>query len=193
MNQETKALLKRSGVNVFAILGYFSTLATFLPVMQFIKPFLRPFGVLLIVMGIFWGALRVLKDNRKQSEAEISTKNEEIDGLNREIANRDAQIVEARRRRYPEHLKRSAQQIVYHQMTLEGKFALRYLVERGPVEVGRIVLPGIAQENINAQIAIAVQHGLVQLEEERHQALVITRWNINRQYRPVLEDVLYEN
>lgn len=61
-----------------------------------------------------------------------------------------------------------------------------------PVEVGRMLIPQTPQEPQNAQLGIAMQRGLVQHREEG-QGLRRTYWVINPRFRPVLEDVLYED
>jgi hypothetical protein len=206
MSQETKALLKSATSNVVSILGYISTGSTFLPVMAFIRPYLRPFGVLLIIVGIFRGALGVLKQNSNKLETAMSSKDAGIEALraeknaeieriksakDAEIAAQDNRITELSRKPYTEELKRITKQVIESEMTLEGRHVLRHLMINEPVEVRRTLLSEIPQDRTYAQLVIAKQRGIVQHKEEGHGRLH-TYWIINPLFRPVLEDVLYE-
>ncbi len=195
MSQQTKALLKGAASNVVTILGYISTGSTFLPVMVFLRPYLRPFGVALIIVGIFRGALSVIKQDSNQLEVVRSAKDDEIGTLrtekNAEIAVLNERITELSRKPYTEELKRITKQVLDYEMTLEGRHTLRHLMIHEPVEIGRMLLPEIPQDRAYAQLAIAMQRGIVQHKEDV-QGLRRTYWIINPRFRPVLEDVLYE-
>jgi hypothetical protein len=195
MSEQIKALLKSAAGNVVTILGYISTGATFLPVMEFLRPYLRPFGVALIIVGIFRGALSVIKENNNQLESVRSAKDAEIETvtakMNTEIAALNERVTELQRKPYTEELKRLTKQVIDCEMTLEGRHVLRHLMIHEPVEVGRTFLPEIPQDRTHAQLAIAKQHGIVQHQQER-QSTLRTYWIINPRFRPVLEDVLYE-
>jgi hypothetical protein len=206
MSQETKALLKSATGNIVSILGYISTGSTFLPVMVYLKPYVRLVGVLLIIVGIFRGALSVLKQNSAQLETVRSAKDAEIEKVRTEknveletlrsakdadIAARDKRITELSRKPYTEELKRITKQVVDFEMTLEGRHVLRHLMIHEPVEVGRTLVPEVPQDRTHVQLGIAMQRGLVQHKEEGL-GLRRTYWIINPAFRPVLEDVLYE-
>jgi hypothetical protein len=100
-------------------------------------------------------------------------------------------VTELRRRPYTEDLRRTAQQVIDHLMTLEGRHILRQLMNREPVEVGRELIPNVSMDRQHAQLGIAMEHGIVQHQEEG--ALRRTYWIINPRFRPVLEDLLYES
>jgi hypothetical protein len=194
MSHEAKALLKDTLGNVVTVLGYVSTGSTFLPFMALLKPYVRPFGVVLIIAGIFRGALGALKRNSNQLEAVRGAKDADIEALraekDAEIAARDARIAELKRKPYTDELKRITKQVLENEMTLEGRHVVRYLMVHEPVEVGRTLIPEIPQDRTHAQLGIAMQHGIVQHKEEG-QGLRRTYWVINPRFRPVLEDVLY--
>ena len=68
MTDDTKDLLKGAVGNIITILGYISTALTFLPIMAVVRPYLRPLGVILILVGIFRGAGAVISAKNKQRE-----------------------------------------------------------------------------------------------------------------------------
>jgi hypothetical protein len=65
-------------------------------------------------------------------------------------------------------------------------------MHREEVEVGRTFLTDIPQERLHAQLRIAMQAGIVQHREVRH-GMLRTYWIINPQFRPILEEVLYND
>ena len=107
-----------------------------------------------------------------------------------EIAALNERIAELSRKPYKETLERIARQVL-DQMTLEGRHVLHHLMTKEPVEVGRTIAPGVPGERQNEQLAIAMQQGLVRHQEEG-QSLRRYYWVISSQFRPVLEDLLYE-
>ena len=195
MSEQAKALLKSAAGNVVTILGYISTGSTFLPVMEFLRPYLRLFGVALIIVGIFRGALSVIKENSNQLKALRSEKDAELETVRAEsktqITALNERIVELQRKPYTEELKRITKQVLEYEMTLEGRHVLRHLMLHEPVEVGRTLIPEVPQDRTHAQLGIAMQHGIVQHREER-QGTLRTYWIINPRFRQVLEDLLYE-
>ena len=68
MTDDTKDLLKGAASNIITILGYIGTALTFLPVLAGVRPYLRPLGVVLIIVGIFRGARSVMGAKKKQRE-----------------------------------------------------------------------------------------------------------------------------
>jgi len=68
MTDDTKDLLRGAASNIITILGYFSTALTFRPGMAVVRPYLRPFGVVLIIVGIFRGTKSVIAAKNKQRE-----------------------------------------------------------------------------------------------------------------------------
>ena len=82
-------------------------------------------------------------------------------------------------------------QLLDQMMTLEGRHVLHHLMIKEPVEVGRTIAPGIPGERQNEQLGIAMQQGVVRHQEEG-QGLRRYYWVISPQFRPVLEDLLYE-
>jgi diguanylate cyclase (GGDEF)-like protein len=110
---------------------------------------------------------------------------------NAQLAAPDKRIPEFGVDPYIQELKRIAKQVVYDEMTLEGRHVLRHLMIHEPVEVGQTLLREIPQDRTYAQLAIARERGLVKPIEER-QGLLRTYWAINPQFRDVLQEVLYE-
>lgn len=195
MTDDTKSLLKSAASNVVTILGYISTASTFLPVMAFLRPYLRPIGAVLIIVGIFRGAQSVLKSKHAQMEKLTAVKDAEIAALHaekdREIAALSRRVEELSRNPYSENLVRTVRQVIYEQMTLQGRLLLRHLLMHDPIEVGRpFGQPSI--ETQNEQMAIAVRSGIVRLDEKRHGGMVWTYYIVNPEFRPILKKVLYE-
>ena len=150
------------------------------------------------VTGCFltWAFYRTWLKERSALESASLSKQTEIEALrvatHAEIAARDERITELSRKPYTEDLKRITEQVLDHEMTLEGRHVLRHLMIHEPIEVGRAFMPEIPQERQQAQLGIAIQRGLVQQHLEM-QAGRSTYWIINPRFRPVLEDVLYQD
>jgi hypothetical protein len=75
-----------AGSNIVTVLGYISTASTFLPVTAVVRPYLRPLGVALIIVGIFRGAQSVIKSKNAELEGIRAQKDTEIAALNQRIA-----------------------------------------------------------------------------------------------------------
>jgi len=156
-------------------------------------------GCLAVLCAIF-ASYRVWRNERRdagaQLEAVTSAKATEVESLRAEkdveIAALKERITELSRKPYTEELKRITEQVLDYEMTLEGRHVLRHLMIHEPVEVGRVFIPEVPQERQHAQLGIAMQRGLVQHREEG-QSLRRTYWVINPRFRPVLEEVLYED
>jgi hypothetical protein len=56
MTGDTKTLLKSAAGNSISILGYLSTAATFFPIGDLLRPYVRTGGLVLIIVGVFRGA-----------------------------------------------------------------------------------------------------------------------------------------
>ena len=90
-----------------------------------------------------------------------------------------------------EELERITRHVLEREMTRDGNHILRHLLIHEPIEVGRPLVPEIPQDRAYGQIAIAMQHSLVQHREDRG-AVLRTYWIINPQFRPVLEELLFQ-
>jgi len=145
---------------------------------------------------LMWAFYRTWLKEHSALESVNLSKQTEIEALrvakDAEIVARDERIIELSRKPYTDDLKRITEQVLDHEMTLEGRQVLRQLMIREPVEVGRTLVPALSQERQHAQLGVAMQHGLVQHREEG-QSLRRTYWIINPRFRPVLEDVLYQD
>jgi hypothetical protein len=100
--------------------------------------------------------------------------------------------MEQNRKLYEEDLKRIVGQLIHSQLTLEGRLALRHLLIHEPIEVGRTFLAEIPQDRLHAQLGIARESGAVQ-HKEVNNGMRRTYWIINPRFRPVLEEMLYED
>src|SRR5437868_3712718 len=164
MTDDSKALLRSAAGNIVTVAGYISTAATFLPIMNIVRPYLRTVGVALIIVGIFRGAQSVIGSKNEQVARVGSAKDANIENLkaekNAEIAALNEHITELSRKPYTEELKRITKQVIDFEMTLEGWHVLRHLMIHEPVEVGRVFIPEIPQDRQHAQLAVAMQHGL---------------------------------
>src|SRR4051812_21481578 len=96
VSENTKSLIKGALRNVLSIAGYVSTFATFFPITGSIRPYLRSVGVILIIAGIFRGALTVLRQKDHQIRSVRDAREREIRVLRQEqhveLATRDKQI-----------------------------------------------------------------------------------------------------
>lgn len=196
MSDDTTALFKSAATNLVAIAGYISTAATFLPVMAVLRPYVRPIGVLLIVVGLFRAAQTVIQTKNTQLKHLRAANDESIRKLDAqhraEVVALQQRVAELTRRPYSEDLQRIAEQVLDSEMTLEGRHLLRHLMVHEPIEVGRLFLPEIPEQRQSIQLAIAMQRGIVRHKESRQGALLRTYWIISPQFRPLLEYVLYE-
>lgn len=162
----------------------------------------------LAVIGSFltWAFYRTWQKERSAFEAVTSAKTTEVEALgnrkddeiaalrvqkDNEIAALNERITELSRRPYSEEKRRIAEQVLDNVMTLEGRRLLHHLMINEHVEVGRAFLPEIPDVRRAEQLGLAKQHGIVQHWENPPRSR-ITYWIINPQFRPVLEDVLYE-
>ena len=141
------------------------------------------------------GGNRVSRVPTSVPETTPESTNKEIKGSNAEknaeIAALNERILQLSRKPYKEALTRIVQQLLDQMMTLEGRHVLHHLMIKEPVEVGRTIAPGIPGERQNEQLGIAMQQGVVRHQEEG-QGLRRYYWVISPQFRPVLEDLLYE-
>jgi hypothetical protein len=142
-----------------------------------------------------WAFFRTWLKEHSALEAISSAKETEVKTLG---ADKDAKIAELNERitvlnlkPYSAELERITRQVLDYEMTLQGRHVLRHLMIHEPIEVGRVFIPQIPQDSQHAQLAIAMQRGIVQHKEES-QGLRRTYWVINPRFRPVLEEVLYE-
>lgn len=125
---------------------------------------------------------------------------DEVEELNRDFTrSRTAESIvqpkadseELGRKAYLEDLRVRARQILYNVMTLEGRELLRHLLRNEPIENGRTFIAEIPQGRQQQQLGIAKQYGLVQQKPE-HKGMLRIYWAINPHFRPILEEVLYE-
>jgi len=69
MTDDTKKLLKSAASNSASVLGYLSTAATFFPIGEVARPYVRSLGLVLIIVGVFRGAQAVITEKNDESEA----------------------------------------------------------------------------------------------------------------------------
>jgi hypothetical protein len=110
-----------------------------------------------------------------------------------EIAVLEEENARLRRKPYDEELGRQAAALL-GRLSPEGKTLLRHLVTHEPIECGRRFRPEIAQDVQDAQVAIAYGSGIVRHQEFRlgNGNLLRTDYVVNPQFRPVLQDLLYD-
>ena len=155
-------------------------------------------GCLAAICAVF-ATYRVWKGERVRASLDIdslkSSQESEINSLrtkkDAEIAVLSGKVQELSRKPYSEELERMAKQVLFQQMTLEGRIALRHLMIHEPIEVGRTFTHDITQDRLHAQLGVAMQSAIVQHRVEEH-GLRRTYWIINPRFRPILERVLYE-
>lgn len=94
---------------------------------------------------------------------------------------------------YAERLERTARQVLFYEMTLQGRHLLRHLLQHEPIEVGSPFWPGVPIAMQNEQLALAFKRGIIQHRGKRAGVMVWTYYVVNPQFRPVLERVLFES
>lgn len=182
MKHETRALLRSSAVNIVTILGYVSTASTFLPVMAVVRPYLRPFGLALIIIGIFRGAQSVLKEKTNEFRDVVVAKDADIAALNEQIARLSA-------RPYDEQRRTVAQQ------TLDGcstrqRDLLRYLLLHGNPTGQNIHRASTMNDNDTVAIIQQFERcDLVRRDEDQLQGIV--RFFVNPDWAEVYRDLLF--
>src|SRR5581483_8376567 len=183
--------------NVVTILGYISTASTFLPIMAVLRPYLRPLGVVLIIMGVFRGAQSVIAAKNAQMENIRAAKEEETEAVramkDREITGLTRTVKELSRNPYSEDIERTVRRVIFNEMTLQGRFLLRHLLMHEPIEVGRPFTNQTPIEAQNEQMAIAMKSGIVRHDVKRQGAMTWTYFVVNPEFRLVLKKVLYES
>lgn len=194
LTPDTKLLLNRIGRSVLVVAGFISTLATYLPVMRFLNPYLRLVTVALLVFGIFRGAVSALREKDSQL---VALKTEHQRTLEKSAAEKDVEVARLTqriaalsRKPYNEDLERCAKQAL-DQMSLGGAHMLRQLLLNERIEVGRAVLDFPVPE-VNEQMTIALRSGVVRQATDRHGGMSWNFWELNPEFRRVLQDVLYE-
>jgi pyrimidine deaminase RibD-like protein len=121
-----------------------------------------------------------------QLKASNSEKQEE------QIDNLKGRIIELSRKPYLEHLGKNGE-ILLSRLSENGKRLLRHLLQNEPLEVGRKFTADISDDEQFKQLTIARDMGIIRHREFRvgSGTLLRTDYEVNPQYRPVLEDLLY--
>jgi len=89
MSEDTKALLKSTTSNIVTILGCLSTAVTFIPGMVVERPYLRPLGIVLIIVGIFRGAQSVILAKNVQLEQALFLEDQRQANLRRKAEDKE--------------------------------------------------------------------------------------------------------
>jgi pyrimidine deaminase RibD-like protein len=112
--------------------------------------------------------------------------------LEQQVAELERQNTELRRKPYEEFLGKKVE-ILLSRMSAEGRRLMRHLVEREPLEVGRIFLPDVSGEVQFQQLSFAMEMGIIRHREVRVGSgmLLRTDYEINPQFAVPLRDLLY--
>jgi hypothetical protein len=194
MTDDTKTLLKNAGKNGFSIAGYVSTAATFFPIGNTARTYVLWVVLVLIIVGVFRSAQALTAEKNKEIAEAGKDKDRQVEALRTqkdiEIAALNERIAQLSRKPYAEDLERSVREML-DKMSDLGRRVLLHLLKHEPIEVGRTLLPDATQEAQHAQLGIAIESGVVRHLQERVSS-VRTYWVIEKRFRPVLEDLLYE-
>ena len=127
---------------------------------------------------------------RKQA---IPHDSEELEQLRIEVERLRTQNKALKRKPYTEALERNVNQVL-SRLSPDGKRLLRYLVQNEPLEVGKRFINDISVEDQLEQLEIGMSAAIIRHREVRVGSgqLLRTEYEINQQYRPVLESLLYD-
>jgi hypothetical protein len=134
------------------------------------------------------GDIRALAAEKDQ---EIAALHQRLDESDITIADRDRRITELNRNLFSEDLERTVRQAL-DRMTHMGHLLMRHLLMNQPLEVGRPFMREIPLERQIEQMGIALESGIVRLDEKRQAAMVWTYYVVTPQHRPILQKVLYD-
>jgi hypothetical protein len=136
--------------------------------------------------------LKTLASAGAASSVKAEPKDSDSRKLQKEIEILRRRNAELSRKPYLEALGKKAE-ILLSEMNAKGKLLLRYLLENEPLEVGRQFFSSISGEEQFQQMTLVMQAGVIRHHEVRvgSGALLRTDYELNPQYRPVLEDLLY--
>jgi hypothetical protein len=194
MTDDTKRLLKSAASNSASVLGYVSTAATFFPIGNIARPYVRWGGLVLIIVGVCRGAQAVIEDKNREITEAPREKDRHVEELrtqkDSEIAELNARIVQLSRKRYAEDLERDVRELLA-KLSDDGRRMVIHLLKNAPIENGRSFLNDIPIERQQAQLEIARQSGIVRGEQDKT-GLMRAYWVINERFRPALEDLLYQ-
>lgn len=193
MTKDTKRLLKSATSNSVSVLGYLSTAATFLPIGDVMRPYVRSLGLVLIIIGVFRGAQAVIADKNKEMEASADEIGKQADDIRMqkdvELAKLQSRIVELSRRPYAEELASNVRELLSN-LSDEGRGMLLHLLKHAPIENGRPI-GNVQMDRQYPQLEIMSRSGIVRCDQEKT-GLMRAYWVINERYRVALEDLLYE-
>jgi pyrimidine deaminase RibD-like protein len=128
----------------------------------------------------------------RSCEQETQLKKAESAVQKQTIGDLEDQITELRRKPYHEALGKKGE-LLLTLVSTTGKRLLRHLLENEPLEVGRKMMNDISADEQFKQLTIAMEMGIIRHREMRVGSgmLLRTDYEINPQYRAVLEDLLY--
>jgi len=132
--------------------------------------------------------IRALAVEKDQEIAALHQRLDESDGT---ISAHNRRIAELSRNPFSEDLERTVRQAL-DRMTHMGHLLMRHLLMNQPIEVGRPFMREIPLDRQIEQMGIALESGIVRLDEKRQGAMVWTYYVVNPQHQPVLQKVLYD-
>ena len=102
------------------------------------------------------------------------------------------QIAALSHRPYEEALGRDGE-LLLNRLSMPGQRLMRHLLQNEPLEVGRKFMTDISADDQFTQLTIAMEMGVIRHREVRVGSGVLLRtdYEINPQYRAVLQDLLY--
>ena len=144
---------------------------------------------------VLWGFLAAacfLTASYRVWRKERKAGNDRAEKLRQEIGKLQEQIAALRRKPYDEELERLGGELLAL-LSEDGKRLLCYLLQNEPLDVKRQFVKDISVDHQLQQLGIAMSMGIV-----RHHRVYVasgmllrTDYEINAQYRPVLQDLLY--
>lgn len=186
MKQNIEDLLRKSFGNVIALLGYVSTASTFLPwhFMQYARPYLRPLGVVLIILGLFRGALKMASDKDELRNADMQSWNKERDQLT-------SDLFESRRDKFSESLRTKVEQYL-RELNQEELAAVRTFCIKESWE-DRQLDPSIPMEHFRSARSKGMKFTLIETDDDRWALTKKTYWRIVPAYLQPLRVILMES
>jgi hypothetical protein len=143
----------------------------------------------LAVLAFFVAGYRVWRNERRSRTLETKNLRQDKD---REIQELRAQVAALGRKPYNEELGRQGAELIAS-LSPEGRTLLRHLVVNEPLVTTTRFKNEITQDVQDAQLRIAYGMGVVRHSEVRAGGhLLRTEYVVNPQFRPVLQDLLYQ-
>jgi len=132
------------------------------------------------------------RDFTRFCEQQSQLRNSESVKLEQQVSDLRKQVAELNRKPYQEALGKNVE-LLLSRLSTVGRRLMCHLLQNEPLEVGPKFMPDISQDDQFKQLTIAMEMGIIRHREVRVGSgmLLRTDYEINPQYRSVLQDLLY--